>query len=68
MESTVGSYRDAFPMLAWLSRKWLAVVSTSVSSMRLFFRTEATVTARRSRLKGDHVEMLTFVHDNSIYV
>ena len=56
--------RDTFPVLAWLGRKWLAAVSTSASSERLFSRTGATVTARRSRLKDEHVEMLTYVHDN----
>ena len=60
--------QESYPVLAWLSRKWLCAVSTSVSSERLFSRTGATVTSRRARLKDDHVEMLTFVHDNLQYV
>jgi len=49
-----------FPVLAWLSRKWLSAVSTSVSSERLLSRTGATGTARRVRLNDDHVEMLRY--------
>lgn len=60
--------QESYPTLAWLSRKWLCAVSTSVSSERLFSRTGATVTSRRARLKDDHVEMLTFVHDNLKYI
>ena len=57
--------REDFPVLAWLSRKWLAAVSTSLSSERLFSRSGTTMAARRSSLEdGDHVEMLTYVHDN----
>ncbi len=52
------------PVLAWLSRKWLSAVSTSVSSERQFSRTGATVPARRVRLNDDHMEMLTYIHDN----
>ena len=48
-------------------RRELCAVLTSLSSERLFSRTGATVTARRSRLKEDHVEMLTYVHDNIKY-
>ena len=59
--------RGAFPVLAWLSRKWLCAALTSVSWEHLFSCTGATVTARRSRLKDDHVEMLTYVHDNIKY-
>ena len=53
-----------FPVLAWLSRKWLSAVSTNVSPERLFSGTGATVTARRAKLSDDHVEILSYIHDN----
>lgn len=53
-----------FPVLAWLSRKWLSAVSTNVSPERLFSGTGATVTARRAKLSDDHVEMLSYIRDN----
>jgi len=53
-----------FPVLAWLSRKWLSAVSTNMSSERLFSGTGAIVTARRAKLSDDHVEMLSYIHDN----
>ena len=46
-----------FPVFSWLSRKWLSAVSISVSSVRLFSRAGATITARRPRLNNDRVEI-----------
>lgn len=53
-----------FPVLAWLSRKWLSAISTNVSSEHLFSEIGATVNAGREKINDNHVEMLTFIHAN----
>ncbi len=58
---------STFPVLSWLSRKWMCAVSTCLSPECLFSRTGTTITARRAKLNDDNVGMLTYIHDNLQY-
>ena len=55
-----------------IGQKWLCAVSTNVTSVTsehlltgIYFQGPGlTITSRRARLYDDHVEMLTWIHNN----
>ena len=53
-----------FPALCEFARKYLCIPATSVPSERIFSESGNIVTAKRSCLQPDTVELLTFLHNN----
>jgi len=57
-------HASELPHLARIARKLLCIPATSVPSERLFSASGHIVSPRRSLLKPDKVNMLTFLHFN----
>lgn len=53
-----------FPLLSQLARKYLAIPATSTPSERVFCGAGNIVSAKRSCLKGNTVNMLVFLNNN----
>lgn len=53
-----------YPYLAKLAKQCLAIVATSVPSERIFSTAGQIVSERRSRLKGQNVQKILFLHSN----
>jgi hypothetical protein len=58
------SNKDMFPMLISLARQRLGVAGTSVPSERLFSAAGNLITAKRSCLSSDNVDLLLFLNKN----
>ena len=54
-----------FRKLSVLSKKYLCIPATSVPSERLFSKAGELVSARRSRLKPNHINMMLFLNKNN---
>jgi len=57
-----------YPVLAKLAKKFLTIPATSASSERVFSSAGNTVTAKRSCLSAEHVDLLISTHQNSRYL
>lgn len=55
---------EKYPNLALLAKKYLCIPATSVPSERVFSTAGDIVTAQRSALKSEHVDMLIFLKKN----
>ncbi|KYN19747.1 Zinc finger BED domain-containing protein 1, partial [Trachymyrmex cornetzi] len=55
------SFKHAFPILSKLALQYLSVISTSVPCERLFSHAGNVKTDNRSRLTGEHLNMLLFL-------
>ena len=55
---------EKYPYLSLLARKYLCIPATSVPSERVFSTAGDIVTAQRSQLKSEHVDMLIFLKKN----
>lgn len=53
-----------YPILSRLARKYLCILATSVPTERAFSSAGNTVSAKRSCLQPDSVEMLVFLAEN----
>lgn len=53
-----------YPYLSLLAKKYLCIPATSVPSERVFSTAGDIVTAQRSQLKPEHVDMLIFLKKN----
>ena len=58
------NHEHLYPKLSQMARKYLGVVTTSVTSERLFSTAGNVVTSKRSALEPENVEKLVFLHDN----
>jgi len=50
--------------LASLAREYMCIVATSVPSERVFSKSGQLISARRSRLKAETVQMMLFLNHN----
>lgn len=57
-------HQGAFPYLATLAKEQLIIQATSVSSERVFSTAGDIVSAKRTRLSEENVNMLLFLHKN----
>lgn len=58
------NHEQCFPRLAMLAKRHLSLVATSVPVERVFSTAGQLVSARRSRLTPEHVEMVMFMNKN----
>ncbi|KAJ8896468.1 hypothetical protein PR048_001812 [Dryococelus australis] len=59
---TTGKYK--YPNIARVGAKYLPVPATSVAREQLFSSADNTVTFRRTLFSPEHIEQLSFLHDN----
>jgi len=57
------SQNEKFPLLSRLARQTLCIPASSASSERVFSVSGRIIEERRSRLKGETVDSLVFLHD-----
>lgn len=57
-------HEEKFPLLARLAKTFLCIQGTSVPSERVFSTAGDIVTAQRSVLSADHVDVLIFLKKN----
>lgn len=56
--------KHQYPNIAEVATRYLPIPATQVASERMFSVSGNIVTQRRELLRPDHVEQLTFLHDN----
>jgi hypothetical protein len=56
--------RHQFPWLCTAVRKFLCIPATSTTAERVFSIAGLTVTAKRSRLSPERVDIIIFIHEN----
>ena len=57
--------KSQFPLLYNLAAKYLAIPATSASSERSFLKAGLTIGKLRTRLTGQHIDEINFLHCNS---
>ena len=57
-------HEKLFPMLSKIVRKYFCIEATSCSAERTFSTGGTTVTAKRSKLEPDNVNMLVYLREN----